>query len=270
MTNLTLREGGLKRGQLTSFVRRHALAWELSMGALTLAYVALALLVDEGADVGATVALVILAGVFFAEFAVRFWDAPARIEYVRGHWIDLITCLPPIGPLRLLRLVRLIGLFRLAQQIRDVGHATAESRGRSDSSATWIVWPTGLLLWLGASEGFWIVERGHNAAIHNFGDALYMAFITVTTVGYGDIRPVTPEGKVIAGGLVLVGLGLLGFISSQMTARWLRTERSAIQIERRLAALSEEIAELKQLLLQTRNPEAAQPTVGVGGGDSEV
>ena len=127
MTNLS----GIRRGQLTSFVRRHALAWELSMGALTLAYVALALLVDEGVDTVATSILVILAAVFLAEFALRFWDAPSRLKYVRGHWIDLLTCMPPIGPLRVLRLVRLLGLFRLAQEIRDVGNAAAARRDRS-------------------------------------------------------------------------------------------------------------------------------------------
>jgi len=265
MTNLS----GIRRGQLTSFVRRHALAWELSMGALTLAYVALALLVDEGVDTVATSILVILAAVFLAEFALRFWDAPSRLKYVRGHWIDLLTCMPPIGPLRVLRLVRLLGLFRLAQEIRDVGNAAAARRDASASSATWIVWPTGLLLWLGAAEGFWIVERGHNAAIHSFGDALYLAFITVTTVGYGDIRPVTPEGKVIAGGLVFVGLGLLGFISAQMTARWLRTERGESKIEERLAMLTQEIAELKSLVVQAKSITATPQTAVVQGKDGE-
>ena len=267
--NLTLPASGLRRGRLTAFVSRHAWAWELTMGGLTLAYVALALLVDEGVDLLATAALVILAAAFFLEFAARFLDAPSRLEYLRGHWIDLLTCLPPIGPLRLLRLVRLLGLFRLAREVRGVGQARAARKGASDTSPTWVVWPTALLLWLGAADGFWIVERGHNPAMHNFGDALYLAFITVPTVGYGDIRPVTAEGKVIAGGLVFVGLGLLGFISAQMTARWLRTERGETQVETRLAALSQEIAELKELLLQTRKGEGARSTLELGSGESE-
>lgn len=255
--------GGIHRGELTAFVRRHALVWELSMGALTLAYVALALLVDEGVDMFVTAALVALAGVFLIEFGLRFWDARSRVEYLRGHWIDLLTCLPPIGPLRVLRLVRLLGLFRLAQEIRDVGSAQAAQKDAENASATWIVWPTGLLLWLGAAQGFYIVERGHNPAIHNFGDALYMAFITVTTVGYGDVRPVTPEGKIIAGGLVFVGLGLLGFISAQLTARWLRTERGENRTERQLVALRQEIAELKQLVIADKAMEISQTAAGL-------
>jgi voltage-gated potassium channel len=239
----------LRRGRLTTFVKRHQLSWELSMAALTLVYVALAVLVDEGASTLVDAAVAILALVFLAEFCLRCWDAESRLGYLREHWIDVITCIPFIGPLRLLRLLRLLGLLRFAHEIRNVAYVRAEAAADSQS-LTWIVWPTALLLWLGAADGLWIVEKGHNPAIHTFADALYMAFITVTTVGYGDLRPVTPEGKVLAGSLVFFGLGLLGFISAQMTARWLRTERREQSIENQLADLRTEIAELKQLLQQ--------------------
>lgn len=239
---------GFHRGRLTAFVNAHALAWELTMAALTIAYVALSLVNDEGAGALVTAAVAVLAAVFLLEFGSRFWDAASRVVYLRGHWIDLLTCLPPIGALRALRLLRLIGLFRLARQIRGVADETADRTSGGDSSPTWIIWPTALLVWVGAAEGFWLVERGHNPVVNNFGDALYLAFMTVTTVGYGDLRPVTPEGKILAGALVFVGLGLLGFISAQMTARWLRTERGENRLEQRIAILSNDVAEIKQLL----------------------
>ena len=113
------------------------------------------------------------------------------------------------------------------------------------------MWPTALLLWLGASEGLWLVEKGHNDAIQNFGDAVYLAFITATTVGYGDFRPITPEGKVIAGALVFLGLGLLGFISAQLTSRWLRVDDHQRTIDSQLRAIRQELAELKKLVAQS-------------------
>lgn len=240
----------LKRGRLTTFVRAHQLPWELSMAALTLIYVALSIVVDEGASPIVTAAVAALALLFLAEFLVRCLDAESRFGYLRQHWIDLITCLPAIGPLRLLRLLRLLGLLRLALEVRGVAYARAEV-SRDSRSLTWIVWPTGLLLWVGAAYGLWIVEKGHNAAIHNFGDALYMAFITVTTVGYGDLRPATPEGKLLAGTLVFLGLGFLGFISSQLTTRWLRVESRESALEAQLGALRADIAELKKCCHET-------------------
>jgi voltage-gated potassium channel len=243
----------LSRGWLTAFIERHRLAWELSMAALTLLYVALSLLVDEGISALSDALVLALAVLFFVEFTARCWDAPSRLRYLKGHWIDLMTCLPAIGPLRALRLVRLLGLLRLAHEIREA--ATARFQAAQDgSSPTWIVWPTALLLWLGASEGLWLVEKGHNDGVQNFGDALYMAFITVTTVGYGDFRPITPEGKVIAGALVFVGLGLIGFLSAQLTSRWLRVEDSQKTIDTQLRAIRSEIAELKSVIAQ-REPD---------------
>lgn len=236
---------GKRRGDLSTFVARHQFVWELSMAVLTALYVGLSVIVDTGAaPLVVTVGIASLAVVFFAEFMLRFLDSRSRLLYLKNHWIDLATCVPFIGPLRVLRLLRLLGLLRLAHEIRQLALVRAEGYG-TPQSLTWVVWPTALLLWLGAAEGLWIVERGHNPAVHSFGDVLYMAFITASTVGYGDFRPVTPEGKVIAGALVFFGLGLLGFISAQLTARWLRVEGRERVIESQLAALRSDIADLK-------------------------
>lgn len=257
---LVAASAAVKRGRLSAFVRRYALVWEVAMAALTLVYVALSVLVDEGADQLLGAILAALAVVFFLEFAVRFLDAASRVEYLKEHWIDLVTCLPAIGPLRALRLLRLVGLLRLTHQMREIALIEADRATASRSSPTWIVWPSALLLWLGAADGFWMVERGHNPAIHNFGDALYLAFITVTTVGYGDVRPVTSEGRVIAGALVFLGLGLLGFISAQLTARWLRTEHKETAVEAKLAELTAEIRALRALVVE-QGSDAGQPGV---------
>ncbi len=226
------------------------------MAVLTLGYVAMALVVDQGGNNSAEVAVGALAVIFFVEFSARFWDAPSRSAYLRQHWIDLITCLPAIGPLRVLRLLRLLGLLRLAREIRDLAYLRSAG---GKQSLTWIVWPTALLLWLGAAEGLWLVEQGRNPTVTNFGDALYMAFMTVTTVGYGDLRPVTPEGKVIAGALVFIGLGLLGFISAQLTSRWLRVENREAALEAQLDGIRVELVQLRTLLEKTT---AAEERVG--------
>src|SRR5260370_37195263 len=153
----------MRRGALTAFVSSHRLPWELVMAALTLVVVAASLVVDAGGSELVTTVVAVLAVIFLAEFASRCWDSKSRFAYLREHWIDLITCLPFIGPLRLLRLLRLLGLLRLAHEIRDIAYVRAEVAGES-SSLTWIVWPPALLLWLGPAAGLRSVERGHNPA----------------------------------------------------------------------------------------------------------
>ena len=98
----------------------------------------------------------------------------------------------------------------------------AESDKR-DRQSFWFLGPALILIWLGAASAYWSVERGSNPTLHNFGDALYWAFITATTVGYGDVTPVTPEGRIVAGVLIFVGIGLIGFASAQLTQKVLRS-----------------------------------------------
>ncbi|RLA61208.1 MAG: hypothetical protein DRQ88_11855 [Epsilonproteobacteria bacterium] len=70
-----------------------------------------------------------------------------------------------------------------------------------------------ITIW-GASYIFYIVEKGINYNIKHFGDALWWGFTTVTTVGYGDITPVTLEGRVIGVLLMLVGTALFAIHTS--------------------------------------------------------
>jgi voltage-gated potassium channel len=97
-------------------------------------------------------------------------------------------------------------------------------------------------------------ERGQRGAtIESFGDALWWSITTITTVGYGDERPVTAEGRFVAAGLMIGGIALLGTVTASI-ASWLvdrvreteETARAATQAD--MEALRAEIRELRQLL----------------------
>ncbi len=74
---------------------------------------------------------------------------------------------------------------------------------------------------------FWVVyfERGRNPAFQNYGDGLWWALVTVTTIGYGDKVPLTTEGRLVGGVVILVGIGLVGLFMGKI---------SAILVERRI------------------------------------
>src|SRR5436853_326114 len=60
--------------------------------------------------------------------------------------------------------------------------------------------------------GIFAVEHGENKAIGSLGDAFWWAIVTTTTVGYGDVSPVTTEGRLIAVALMVVGIGFIGVL----------------------------------------------------------
>jgi voltage-gated potassium channel len=94
------------------------------------------------------------------------------------------------------------------------------------------------------------VEGGAGSSIHSFPDALWWSFVTVTTVGYGDMFPVTFTGRVIAVVLMLAGIGLFGGLTANVASLLIRTDKAAdapmndILTEVRL--LREEVANLRR------------------------
>lgn len=74
---------------------------------------------------------------------------------------------------------------------------------------------------------FWIVyfERGENPAFENYGDGLWWALVTVTTIGYGDKFPITTAGRLVGSAVILLGIGLVGLFMGKI---------SSILVERRI------------------------------------
>jgi len=188
---------------------------------LTLVYVVLAFLQDQGSSRLVTAGVAALAVVFVIEFGLRLYDSPARLGYFRTHWLDIVTCIPVVGPFRALRLVRLVGVIRLAATVRAYGVGAAASDRLPGGVGLWVLSPILITVWLAASYGYYELEAGVNPHVKTFADALLYSFTTASTLGYGTVSPVTPEGKVLTGVLIFMSIGLLGFASAQLTAKLL-------------------------------------------------
>ena len=147
---------------------------------------------------------------FAVDYGARLLLSRNRIRFARGNVLDLaVVALPLLRPLRLLRLVALLSILNRA--------TGGSMRGRV---AVYIVGATSLVLFV-ASLAVLDAERGaKGATITTFGDALWWAMTTVTTVAYGDRYPITAEGRFIAGGLMLAGIALLGIVTASL-ASWL-------------------------------------------------
>lgn len=118
------------------------------------------------------------------------------------------------------------------------------------------------------------MEGGVNPHVKTFADAMYFAFVTASTVGYGDVTPVTPEGKVLTGILIFLGIGLLGFASAQLTAKLLPQRNEVAELRTSLDRQAQLLQELNTRLqtvtgLLERRPDivlpADEPLEGVSG-----
>ncbi len=233
-------------GRVTGFVARHRLEWELGTAALTLAYVVLAFLQDQGSSRLVTFGVGGLAAAFIVEFTLRVYDSPSRKSYLRRHWLDIVTCLPVIGPFRLLRLVRLVGFIRLGAAARAYGVGAAASDRLPGGIGLWVLAPILITVWLASSYAYYELESGVNPHIKTFGDALFYAFMTASTVGYGAVTPVTEEGKVLTGLLIFLSIGLLGFASAQLTAKLLPQHNEVAELKATINHQVDVLEELKQ------------------------
>jgi voltage-gated potassium channel len=189
------------------------------MAILTLVYVTLGFFQDARRGNLADAAVWILSGLFFLEFVLRCLDEVSSRRYLRDHWIDLVTCIPAVGPLRLLRLIRLLRVFNSAAFIKRL---SADKGDESSTAGLRLLAATVFVFWLLAGYAFYVTELNQpRSMVHSFADALFLAFTTSTTVGYSPMKAVSYEGQFVAGLVIFVGLGLLTVASSRLTSLWI-------------------------------------------------
>lgn len=157
--------------------------------------------------------------IFFIDFLHRFFTAKSKQEYMRWGWIDLISSIPmnafALG--RVFRILQLLRVLRAVREVRWVSHFFLKNKVKSAFTSAAIF---AFLTIVFSAVAILQVEQdapGHN--INNAEDALWWAYVTITTVGYGDKYPVTTEGRMIAAALMSVGVGLFGTFTAYV-ASW--------------------------------------------------
>ena len=190
------------------------------------------------------------------------WRSGQLQAHLRANFFDLLLCagllvaatLPPSAaspPSLWIRLV--VGFFTMARMFWAAHYVV--TRG-----GTLYRLIAALLVLLLCGLGFWWLEP----TTPTFGDALWLAFTTAATVGYGDSVPTTPASKIFAVLVVFLGVGAITLVAAAIASAWIASEERTIEREilddlhKQLAAVRAELAELREALPAQPHPTAAE------------
>ena len=181
--------------------------------------------------------------IFSIEYVLRLWTAKysfptnsnfkSRLRFVFSKYgfIDLVAILPFYLPLiflfdlrviRILRLFRLLRIFKLGRFSKSMKTISAVLRDtKSELAITLFV--AFVLLILSATLMFYFENEVQPEKFKNIGQSLWWAVATLTTVGYGDVYPITRGGKFLSAIIALIGIGFValptGIISSSFVSK---------------------------------------------------
>lgn len=182
--------------------------------------------------------------VFAADYVFRLVIARNKKRFVISHLFDLaVVALPMFRGLRVLRVLAVMQLLN-------------RSDSRAIQGKIW-VYITTVMIFVGAVAALAVLDAERNApgsSITTFPDALWWAVTTMSTVGYGDTYPVTGEGRLLAGAMMIGGVALLGVITGTI-ASWFveRLHGADDSVEQELVR---EVKQLRSELAEVRSTSA--------------
>lgn len=192
----------------------------------------------------------LLSLIFLGDFFYRLFTAESKMNYFikQFGWLDLLGSLPfPRAKIarisRVLRALRLMRRYGLRSLVSDFVSNQANTAIYTISLLIIIVLEYGSISILS-------VERGAvGANIETAGDALWWSLVTMSTVGYGDQYPVTPQGRLLAIFVIVVGVALFGVVTGFLANRFIPSDNEDIEAisQESLAPL---LAQLSQLQVE--------------------
>lgn len=186
--------------------------------------------------------------IFAVELAFILAVAPRKAAALRAHWLDaviVVVTIPFFGAflssLRFVRLARLLRLLRLGAILTRL-----MQRERAVSSGTAFRFAAVLTLLVIVIAGA-VQSLIDTKDFSSTWDGIWWAVETVTTVGYGDLKPTTVEGRIVAMVVMLFGIGFLSVLTATIASRFVKTERGE-ETDEILAALARLEAEMAVLI----------------------
>lgn len=174
---------------------------------------------------------------FAVDYAIEVAIATNRGTYIRREWtsaaivvsqaLAVVPALGGFGVLRVLRGARAFRAFAVLLRLFAVGGAAArEGRAVLRRKAARFALSLAGFTWVMSAVAFTLSEDvGDEGRVHSLGDALWWSASTITTVGYGDIYPVTFAGRVVGVFTMVVGISTFAVVTAKAAEFLVRTGR---------------------------------------------
>lgn len=176
---------------------------------------------------------------FILEYLLRLYGAPQRWSHFKDAYsiIDLAAILPTlvlmaipasffVYDIRIVQILRVLTVFRIFRFLRffSRGHMLFGTISLEMINVARLVLSI-LIIFFVYSGIFYFLESPLNPKVHNFGDAFYFTVVAVSTVGFGDIVPVTEEGRLVTVAMIISGIILIPFQAARIFRTWMRADR---------------------------------------------
>lgn len=163
--------------------------------------------------------------VLFLDLLYHYLQSENRQYFIKEHWLEFICLIPMLPIFRLFRFMRIIRKSRLKNFIRLLGDLL------KTNSLNYVI---SVVIILALVGGGLLYRVEPSSSIPTAFDGVWLAFVTMTTVGYGDFAPVTYTGRIITMLLMVVGVGFLGVLSGSIASFFTNRTRSRVQNKRDL------------------------------------
>jgi voltage-gated potassium channel len=188
--------------------------------------------------------------VFLADFFIRLYRAPSKSTFLKWGWIDFASSIPMLDMFRVGRVVRIIRIFRMLRAFRSIKNLLNFFLKNRKTTSLAAVATISFMLVVFSSIAMLQFETSDDANIKTPLDAFWWAYVTITTVGYGDKFPLSPEGRIVACILMTAGVGLFGtftgFVASLFVEPDLKQEESDLhKLTREIQALRTQVQSLE-------------------------
>lgn len=164
--------------------------------------------------------------IFTVDYFTRLLFSRNKLEFVKKNVPDLIAIIPFSSIFRIFRMSKLLRVVRLTKVFRMsffiMKFKRTASKFLNTNGFIYVLLITLGIITIG-SISIYYVERG--ITLDSFMDAVWWAFVTATTVGYGDISPATGIGRIIAAILMTTGIGFIGMLTGTIATYFISPKK---------------------------------------------